>query len=424
MSATKTVVSVIIPTHNRAKSLQRTLDALAQQSYSAAETETIVVADGCTDNTIKMLQAYSAPFCLQILEQDGKGAGAARNYGSAHANGKLLLFLDDDVVPEPGLIRAHVHAHQQQAGQIVMGPYPTALSGRTSLFNILMRLWWATKFNALQSESHRNTYRDLLSGNLSLEKAIFQSLGGFDPAIRGAGGEDYEFGVRVIKENLPLCFAKDALAYHYEHESMNVRRAMERSRQEGRASVQIGRRHSELRSSLLLDNSNSPALFVVRLVRRLALDLPDMGDFLVNFLAQFLRPLEMLHVRGSWFRLYGLIREYWYWRGVRDELGGRVELENFVQAAPAKADNADLDLDLDLKSGLAAAVQHVDEIRPLSICLRYGQYVIGRIPAIPGAESLRGRHLSFILATQFAESLAKAIALETALPGDNHPVTR
>ncbi len=310
--------------------MQRTLDALAQQTYPATETEAVVVADGCTDNTIKMLRSYSAPFCLQILEQAGKGAGAARNYGSAHADGNLLLFLDDDVVPEPDLIRAHVQAQQQRPGHIIVGPYPTALSGRASFFNMQMRLWWATKFDAMQNESHRTTYQDLLSGNLSLEKSVFQHLGGFDPDMDRAH-EDYEFGIRAIKSNIPILFVVDALAYHYEHETMNVRRAMERSRQEGRADVQIGRRHNELRNSLPLANFEEPALFVVRLVRRLALDRPGMGDFLVNLLEQMLRPFEMLHMRGFWVRLYGLIREYWYWRGVRDELGGRVELANFVQ---------------------------------------------------------------------------------------------
>ena len=67
------------------------------------------------------------------------------------------------------------------------------------------------------------------------------------------------------------------------------------------------------------------------------------------------------------------------------------------------------------KCDLQAAVQLVDEIRPPSICLRYGHHIVGRIPAIPGAEPIRGRHLSFILASQFAGSLANAITLEACL---------
>jgi GT2 family glycosyltransferase len=419
MSANNPSVSIIIPTHNRLTSLLRTLDALSQQTHPASEIEVVVVADGCTDGTQAFLQTYSAPFSLEIVEQGGYGAAAARNAGAKHARGHLLLFLDDDVVPTPGLISAHLRAHQQRAGQIVLGPYPTALKGRPSFYHIQTRQWWASKFDALKRDSYRFTYRDLLSGNLSLEKAIFQRLGGFDPTIKAAGGEDYEFGVRVIKAGIPLCFVEDALANHYDHDTTDIHRSMKRFRQEGRADVQIGRRHIELRNTLHLAKFEAPVPFVTRLLRSFALERPGLGNLLASSFEYALRPLEKLRMRGTWSKFYGQLRSYWYWRGVRDELGGRTTVANFVQAAPVHLDDAAFDLELNLREGLSAAMRQVDEGRPLSIRLRYGDHIIGRVAVVPGAEPLRGAHLRFILAKNFAWPLACALAIENALPSDS-----
>jgi GT2 family glycosyltransferase len=381
--------------------------------------EVVVVADGCTDGTQELLRTYPAPFSLKIVEQEGRGAAAARNYGAKIAHGHLLIFLDDDVVPTPGLISAHLRAHHQRPGQIVMGPYPTAFKGRPNFFHIQTRQWWSAKFDAYKRDSYRFTYQDLLSGNLSLEKAIFQRLGGFDPSFKAAGGEDYEFGVRVIKAGMPLFFAEDALAAHYDHETTDLHRSMKRFRQEGRADVQIGRRHIELRSTLHLANFESPTSFVTRLLRGFALDRQGLGDLLASSIEYTLRPLEKLRMRGTWLKVYGQLRGYWYWRGVWDELGGPAAVANFVQAAPAHLDNAALDLELNLREGLSTAMRRVDEIRPLSIRLRYGRHIIGRVAVVPGAEPLHGAHLRFILAKNFTWPLACALGVENALPGDS-----
>src|SRR5688572_32712199 len=76
-------VTIIIPTHNRSASLRRTLTALCAQTYPLPQVELLVVADGCTDDTVAMLARYEAPFAFHIIEQGGQGAAAARNRGAA-----------------------------------------------------------------------------------------------------------------------------------------------------------------------------------------------------------------------------------------------------------------------------------------------------------------------------------------------------
>src|SRR5689334_19798024 len=114
-------VSIVIPTHNRCAQLLKTLDALAAQTWPLGDLDVIVVADACEDDTIKRVFAYAAlaPYRLRVLAHTARSAAKTRNYGAAHAMGKLLLFLDDDVLPQPGLVEGHMRA--QHEGRVVLG---------------------------------------------------------------------------------------------------------------------------------------------------------------------------------------------------------------------------------------------------------------------------------------------------------------
>src|SRR5262245_19563251 len=136
MNTDASTISVIIPTHNRCASLRQTLDALSAQTYPLQQVEVLVVADGCVDGTVEMLRRYRAPFGMRIIEQQGQGPAAARNQGAAHATGRLLLFLDDDVKVVPSLIEAYVSAHQRCPGQVVVGYLPPVLESQEGFFRI------------------------------------------------------------------------------------------------------------------------------------------------------------------------------------------------------------------------------------------------------------------------------------------------
>jgi GT2 family glycosyltransferase len=92
-------VSVIIATRNRAEVLRATLDALSHQSLEQSRYEIIVVENGCSDDTARVLAdlALTMPIVPLCLERAGKSA--ALNKGKERARGGLLVFTDDDVVP-------------------------------------------------------------------------------------------------------------------------------------------------------------------------------------------------------------------------------------------------------------------------------------------------------------------------------------
>jgi glycosyltransferase involved in cell wall biosynthesis len=85
-------VTIIIPTFNREQFLKEAVDSVLSQTYD--DFELIVVDDGSTDKTKKMLQDYGQR--LTYIFQENRGVGTARNRGIAEAKGELISFLDSD----------------------------------------------------------------------------------------------------------------------------------------------------------------------------------------------------------------------------------------------------------------------------------------------------------------------------------------
>lgn len=86
------LVSVVIPTFNRASMLPDAIDSVLRQTYK--NTEIIVVDDGSTDDTPAVLARYGD--AIRVIRQQNQGAGVARNRALDVARGDLIAFLDSD----------------------------------------------------------------------------------------------------------------------------------------------------------------------------------------------------------------------------------------------------------------------------------------------------------------------------------------
>jgi len=85
------LVSVIIPTYNRAKTIERAVNSVLNQTWN--QIELIVVDDGSTDQTVEVLKRYGNK--IRLIRQQNGGPGAARNTGIKAATGDVISFLDE-----------------------------------------------------------------------------------------------------------------------------------------------------------------------------------------------------------------------------------------------------------------------------------------------------------------------------------------
>ena len=88
----KPLVSVIIPTFNRANVIKRAVISVLNQTFS--DFECIVVDDGSTDETDFVLSEFSSK--IRVVKTENRGVAAARNFGAELAEGKFIAFLDSD----------------------------------------------------------------------------------------------------------------------------------------------------------------------------------------------------------------------------------------------------------------------------------------------------------------------------------------
>lgn len=90
----KDLVSIIMPTYNREKTIKRALDSLLSQTYS--NIEMIIIDDGSSDNTNEIINSYTDKRINYIKLTKNMGANYARNYGISVAKGKYITFQDSD----------------------------------------------------------------------------------------------------------------------------------------------------------------------------------------------------------------------------------------------------------------------------------------------------------------------------------------
>jgi len=131
------LVSIVIPTYNRAHLVTEALDSVWAQTHRPIEC--IVVDDGSTDDTVAVLtdwkrKHHDGSFFVRVLQQENRGAPAARNHGLESATGEYRLFLDsDDRLTEHALETLIRECEDQSAGAVYGNYIADWKAGETKL---------------------------------------------------------------------------------------------------------------------------------------------------------------------------------------------------------------------------------------------------------------------------------------------------
>jgi len=220
------LISIVIPTCNRKGILEKCLRNLSGQDFQRSDREVIVVDDGSSDGTGILLDRLSKDLgiSLRYFRQENKGPAAARNLGIKNAKGQVILFLGDDIIAAPGLLKGHYNWHVKypQDNYAVLGRISWSKEIRVSPF-----MEWLESggpqfaFGQIKDKIDVDADGFFYSSNISLKKEFLLSHNGFfDESFRKAAYEDLELGHRLKEAGLVLKYNADALAYHEHYTSL------------------------------------------------------------------------------------------------------------------------------------------------------------------------------------------------------------
>ena len=202
------LISIVIPTYNRADVICHTIDNVLAQTYR--NTEIIVVDDGSTDNTVDRLQGFGDR--IRVISQPNGGPGAARNRGIFETNGEYIAFQDSDDLWLPTKLERQ-HDLLNRAGPEVVCCLCNAIfryRGRPE-FTSFRRSWM---FPPLEEGVWTNpaevlaTRFVLFCQTVLVRADVLKRAGGFDEAIKY--NEDYELPLRLALEG-PWAYIREPL---------------------------------------------------------------------------------------------------------------------------------------------------------------------------------------------------------------------
>lgn len=313
-------VSIILPTYNRLARLEKVLAGLAAQTYPLSNMEVVIVSDGSSDGTNTFLQAYVAPLRVRPLVQTNQGPAAARNLGLQVAQGALVIFLDDDVVPAPQLVAEHVETHQRQQGDVVvLGPMLTPPHFTLKPWVAWEQAMLYKQYDDIAAGRWAPTARQFYTGNASLARHHLLAIGGFDTSLRRA--EDVELAYRLADRGLSFVFNDRAIGYHYADRSFAA--WLQTPYQYGRNDVIFAReRGQRWLLPKIMEEFQQRHPFVKGLTH-LCLSRRNLSKLFVQGLCRAATASNGVGMTTLSRQLYSGIFNLSYYQGIADELHGR-----------------------------------------------------------------------------------------------------
>tara|TARA_B100000959_G_scaffold144704_1_gene151953 strand:+ start:60 stop:935 length:876 start_codon:yes stop_codon:yes gene_type:complete len=193
------VVSVVVPTYNRAERLGETLRSVLNQIWQ--DFELIVVDDGSTDDTRNVLDSFPRAQC--ILMPENHGVSRARNEGLARARGRYICFLDSDDLWDENKLQTQIQWMEDNADCQVC---------------YTDEIWIRKGVRVNQMNKHRKYSGDIFRyclpmcivspSSAMLRAELFEEVGNFDESLPAC--EDYDLWLRIA-EKYPFHFIEEFL---------------------------------------------------------------------------------------------------------------------------------------------------------------------------------------------------------------------
>lgn len=192
--------SVIIPVRNSAKTLEKCLQSIKNQTYT--DFELIVVDDGSLDESRRIAQLYAD----LVIENKHPGPAGARNTGAKYAAGQILAFTDSDCIVPPTWLEKFKKVFDNTLAAAVGGGYSSGVD----------HSFWQDFSSSELAHRRRHITREvntLVSNNLAIKKKIFEEFFGFPEQYPAC--EDMFLSYQISRKYPLLWLSDNGVIHHF-----------------------------------------------------------------------------------------------------------------------------------------------------------------------------------------------------------------
>ncbi|MBV8245129.1 MAG: glycosyltransferase family 2 protein [Candidatus Eremiobacteraeota bacterium] len=219
--------SIVIPVFNKADFTDRCLSTLRPTIADAGEGEIIVVDNGSTDHTDRVLAKHA--WAKVIRNAENRGFAAANNQGAAEARGRFVVFLNNDTQAHSGWLRAMLDVAREPGvgavGARLLFPDRTVQHAGTYTIPLRFGSTGFAVFHYLYGapENHpgvlrRRDMRSVTAACLVTPRELFMQKGGFDQTFWN-GYEDIDYCFKLVSAGLRVVYEPSAVVTHFESQS-------------------------------------------------------------------------------------------------------------------------------------------------------------------------------------------------------------
>lgn len=210
----KPFLSILIPTYRRPQLVCRALEKCLRQVADVREQVEIVVVDNCptrsAENAIK--KRFSDELSrVRYIHEPKTGVSFARNAALRNAQGRFVIFLDDDQFPEEGWLSAFVKVAKSGA-KAAFGPISPKYDVQPGKHSRILDAIFSRRLPFRDGDNISRLYPYLSTGNCLFDKESCFVGSKFDIRFNRIGGEDIWMFKTLCSRNIPLVWAAEAKA--------------------------------------------------------------------------------------------------------------------------------------------------------------------------------------------------------------------